>query len=123
MFVCSGLIKPHKGQQQADRGVIIMGYKGDPVLDNPNGQQRPPWTKDGSLMAFRKLQQDVPEFDTYLRKLGPTWRDRVYDPDSVQPPLSNEEGAELAGAQIVGRWKSVSVIELNDTRFRPSHAL
>ena len=61
-------------------------------------------------MAFRKLQQDVPEFDTYLRKLGPTWRDRVDDPDSVQPPLTDKEGAELAGAQIVGRWKSVSNI-------------
>lgn len=84
-----------------------MGYEGDPIFDDEE-KDRPVWTKDGSFMVFRNLQQDVPEFDAYLNKLGPTWRSRVYEPDSVHPPLTDEEGAQLVGAQTVGRWKSVS---------------
>lgn len=99
-----GLIKPRKGQLQADAGVVIMGYKGDPYLN-----QRPAWTKDGTLMVFRKLEQDVVGFDEYLAKAGPLWR-KFLPPSQVpkvNPPLSDKEGAELFGARMVGRWKSV----------------
>ena len=50
---------PHRGQNQCDPGVIIMGYKGDPVFDStdPRIPARPDWPKDGSLMVFRKLEQ------------------------------------------------------------------
>ncbi|KAA1475658.1 Dyp-type peroxidase [Dentipellis sp. KUC8613] len=100
-----GLVDPHPGQIQVDAGVIIMGYPGDPVLNNPAAPQRPAWTTDGSILIFRQLEQDVIEFDAYLRRKGRNWRDHVHGAD-VQPPLSDAEGAELFGAQMVGRWKS-----------------
>lgn len=91
-----------------------MGYKGDPEFDHPNNGGRPDWTKDGTLMVFRKLEQDVLGFNKYLREQGPYWREWL-SPDDVSeiyPPLSDEEGAELFGARMVGRWKSVRSIML-----------
>lgn len=106
-FSARGLSYVNKGQLQVDPGVIIMGYKGDPVFDNRDAPQRPPWTKDGSMMVFRKLEQDVPAFDKYLQKWGPQWRSFTPVPDEVKPPLTDKEGAEFFGARMMGRWKSV----------------
>lgn len=63
-------------------------------------------------MVFRKLEQDVIGFNEYLKTAGPQWR-RFLPPDEVKkisPPLTNNEGAELFGARLVGRWKSVSLL-------------
>ena len=86
----SGLTTPHAGQLECDPGVIIMGHKGDT-------KKRPHWAVDGSIMAFRKLQQFVPEFNKF-----------VSDHPIMKPGLSKEEGIALRGAKMVGRWKSVS---------------
>lgn len=86
-----------------------MGYQGDPFFNDPNNV-RPDWTKDGSIMVFRKLEQLVPEFDNFLAKSGPKWREWM-SPTAVKeiaPPLSDKEGAALWGARMIGRWKSVS---------------
>ena len=85
-----------------------MGYQGDPVLEDPNFQ-RPAWTKDGSLMTFRKLEQDVPGFNDYIKQNGCKWRQFVKNPKEIVPPLTDQEGEELFAARLVGRWKSVSV--------------
>jgi len=61
---------PHQGQMEVDPGVIIMGYKGDPVFDNQSitdDSKRPAWTKDGSIMVFRKLEQDVLDLKADLK--------------------------------------------------------
>lgn len=50
---------------------------------------------DGSFLVFRFLFQLVPEFDKFLKE----------NPVKV-PGLSPEEGSELMGARLVGRWKS-----------------
>jgi len=68
-----------------------MGHEGDPVQD------RAPWAIDGSFLAFRYLCQNVPEFDNFLR-----------DHPVPLPGLTPEEGSELLGARLVGRWKSGS---------------
>ncbi|KAH7922349.1 Dyp-type peroxidase [Leucogyrophana mollusca] len=107
-----GLSHAYPGQIQVDPGVILMGYKGDPVFDNPGLPQRPEWTKCGSMMVFRKLEQDVLGFRDYLTKNGPSWREFTPVPDEVQPPLSDAEGAEFFGARIVGRWKSGTPLAL-----------
>lgn len=106
-----GLIAPLPGQIQVNAGVIIAGYKGDPALD-----RRPTWVKDGSFMAFRKLQQLVPEFNQYLAKNGPRWKEFVPKVDA-NPPLSSEEGAALWGARMVGRWPSVGTVEVSIVTF------
>lgn len=92
-----------------------MGYKGDPVLDNPDAVQRPDWTKDGSLMVFRQLEQDVPEFLKYAQDNGQKWR--LFLPaDSGPVELTDEEGTALFKAQVMARWTSVSPhrLVLND---------
>ena len=41
------------GQPLIDPGLFLLGEDGD-------SSSRPAWAKDGSLMAFRQLQQLVP---------------------------------------------------------------
>ncbi|KAG8916347.1 hypothetical protein FRC01_003217, partial [Tulasnella sp. 417] len=94
-----GLMKPHAGQLECEPGIIIMGLKGDeppPAAGQPSTpRNRPDWAVGGSIMAFRKLHQRVPEFDKFL------------DENPVKKHgLSPNEGAELRGARMVGRWKS-----------------
>jgi hypothetical protein len=106
----SGLVVPRPGQIQVDPGVIIMGYPGDPVLDDPRVKvKRPSWTKDGTILVFRKLEQSVIQFEEYLATNGRRWREFIPGGEaSVSPPLSDQEGADLFGARLLGRWKSVS---------------
>ena len=94
-----GLTVPRRGQNECDPGVIIMGYKGDPVFDStdPDIHKRPTWTRDGTFMVFRKLEQDVKGFEDYCRQKYVRRKD-----------LTFQEGADLWGARVVGRWKSVS---------------
>ena len=99
-------MEPHKGQLQVDPGVIIMGYKGDPNFDMKYCRKRPAWTKNGTFMVFRKLEQDVLGFNRYLKANGQNWRNFV-PPVDPKLNLTDEEGAELFGARMVGRWKSV----------------
>lgn len=84
----AGVNKDLSGQGPVQPGVILLGRDGDPVTD------RQGWTKDGSFLAFRFLQQLVPEFDRFLELNAP----RVNDP-AVNT-------AELLGARLTGRWKS-----------------
>ena len=50
---------------------------------------------DGSFLAFRFLFQLVPEFNKFLN-----------DNALKVPGLSAEQGAELLGSRLIGRWKS-----------------
>ncbi|KAG8883878.1 hypothetical protein FRB97_005716 [Tulasnella sp. 331] len=104
-----GLVVPHVGQLQCDPGVILMGQKGDPSLTT--GTPRPSWTKNGTVMVFRKLRQMVPEFNTFLEK-NPT----------KLPGLTDPEAVALTGAKVVGRWKSGAPIDLAPVRDDPAIA-
>lgn len=100
------LSDPRPGQIQVDPGVIILGYKGDPLVDDPNSTvKRPEWATDGTMMVFRKLEQDVLSFDKYIKTHGKRWRE--FAPGGDANNLTDEEGAELFGARMMGRWKSV----------------
>ncbi|KIO28749.1 hypothetical protein M407DRAFT_71445 [Tulasnella calospora MUT 4182] len=108
-----GLVKPHAGQLECEPGVIIMGLKGDeapPFVDGQPGtpRQRPDWAVGGSVMAFRKLHQRVPEFDKFLEE------------NPIQKHgLTHEEGVALRGARMVGRWKSGVPIDLSPEQDDP----
>jgi hypothetical protein len=104
----SGLTVARPGQLEVNPGVVIMGYKGDPIFDNPKKPQRPSWTKDGSVMVFRKLEQLVESFNNYVDKYGPYWKNFTPIPD--QFPKHDDEaafGKEYFAATMIGRWKSV----------------
>ncbi|KAH7103753.1 DyP-type peroxidase [Auriculariales sp. MPI-PUGE-AT-0066] len=87
-------IFPHPGQLVVPAGIILTGETGDNAT-------RPAWTKDGSFLAFRELQQLVPEFDKF-----------VADKAAPFDNFTASQSAELFGARIVGRWKSGAPVDL-----------
>ena len=91
----TGIVDPFPGQQVVDPGVLLMGQPGDILAD-----QRPAWAKNGSILVYRQLNQLVPEFDKFKRD------------NHLRPlELPVEEGAELLGSRMFGRWKSgVSIL-------------
>ncbi|KAG9123423.1 hypothetical protein FRC07_014957 [Ceratobasidium sp. 392] len=101
-----GVVAPHKGQTTVDPGVIVMGYPGDPVRDDPTIKvKRPAWTKDGTMLVFRKLEQDVLLWDWFADKNGKRWREFI-PPGYTGPDLNTQQGKDLFEARLVGRWKS-----------------
>lgn len=84
----------HRGQEIINQGVILIGRPGDEVTT------RPSWALDGSFLCFRKLKQNVPEFQNFLKAAG-------------------GENPELLGARLVGRWKSGAPVDIASTADDP----
>lgn len=84
--------------------VILLGRKGDSVTG------RPSWAVDGSFLAFRYLQQLVPEFNRFLTENAPNVNDPTVDTH------------ELLGARLTGRWKSGAPIQLTPLKDDPKLA-
>ena len=82
------------GQPLIWPGQFVFGYQsagretGDPVKP---GKLKPAWLRNGSLLVFRRLQQNVPGFTRFVRDVASTI------PDMTPARL---------GALLVGRWKS-----------------
>jgi deferrochelatase/peroxidase EfeB len=74
-----GFDKPLPGQTEVDPKVFLFGQEGSP-------EGLPEWSKDGTFLAFRQLEQLVPEFDKFLS-------DNPID----LPGLDREKGSELLG--------------------------
>ncbi|KAF7335654.1 DyP-type peroxidase [Mycena venus] len=89
-----GFQDPLPGQALVPTGEILVGETGDNVT-------RPEWAKDGSFLVFRQLKQLVPEFNKFLA-----------DNPINEPGLTPEQGSELLGARMIGRWKSGAPIFL-----------
>ena len=96
------------GQTVVDPGVLVLGQPGDTLAPT-----RAPWTKNGSFLSYRHLQQLVPEFNAFLKD--------VVLSSIVTPPLPSATDSEdiqkrvdFLGARLVGRWKSgmISVTSL-----------
>lgn len=84
--------------------MILIGRNGDTVTG------RPSWALDGSFLAFRYLQQLVPEFNKFLVNKAP----------NVNDPSVNT--AELLGARLTGRWKSGAPIQVTPLKDDPKLA-
>ncbi|KAG5635848.1 hypothetical protein H0H81_009877 [Sphagnurus paluster] len=98
-----GCTVPHPGRTVVDPGVLILGYPGDPV----DVDKRPAWAKGGSMMVFRKLEQDVPGFIQNVVSHGDEWRKVIPDAN-----LTHEQGIAWYGARLFGRWRSGAPIQL-----------
>ena len=98
---------PDAGQEIVPQGTILLGREGDATPTGPI--TRPSWALDGSFLAFRYLFQLVPEFDTFLKQ----------NPIPGPPP---NEGSELLGARLVGRWKSGAPVDLAPIKDEPGLA-
>ncbi|KAK2466538.1 hypothetical protein APHAL10511_001400 [Amanita phalloides] len=107
-----GIVAPKPGQLQVDSGVVVMGYKGDPALDNPNSTTpRPSWTKDGTMLVFRKLEQDVLLFDWFREQNLDSTRE-ILRKRRDAPALDDEEVKQLFGARLFGRFPSGAPLAL-----------
>ncbi|TFK20175.1 Dyp-type peroxidase [Coprinopsis marcescibilis] len=93
------------GPAQVRPGILLTGQDGDPI------QNREPWAVDGSFQVFRYLFQEVPEFHKYLRDNPLKFED-----------LTPEEGSELLGARMVGRWRSGAPIDVTPFKDDPKLA-
>ncbi|KAI7198629.1 hypothetical protein D0869_00372 [Hortaea werneckii] len=78
------------GQDTIPQGVILCNRPGD-------NSGHPAWMTDGSFLCFRKLKQNVSDWNKFLvdasNQLG-TWSDQL-------------------GARLIGRWKSGCPVELS----------
>lgn len=93
------------GQRVVKPGAIILGYPGDPVIDNRNFPVRPSFTKNGSFMVFRKLEQNVLVLEDYVAKHWKTIPRDVAGDNSIL--LTTNQRKQLFAARLVGRFKSV----------------
>ncbi|KAJ7201680.1 fungal peroxidase [Mycena pura] len=91
-----GFQTPLPGQAVVATGEILLNETGDSVTT------RPAWAKDGSFLAFRQLQQLVPEFNKFLT-----------DNPIRAPALTRQQGSDLLGARMIGRWKSGAPVFLS----------
>ncbi|KDR72906.1 hypothetical protein GALMADRAFT_252241 [Galerina marginata CBS 339.88] len=89
------------GPKTVDPGVVLTGHPGNPG----DPITRAPWATDGSFLVFRWLFQQVPEFNEFL-KAHPIAK------DGNGKVLTPEEGSDLLGARMVGRWKSGAPIDI-----------
>ncbi|KAK7442721.1 dye-decolorizing heme-containing peroxidase [Stygiomarasmius scandens] len=89
------------GQALIAPGEFLLGTTGDATT-------RPSWATGGSFLAFRKMQQKVPEFNKY-----------VVDHALAVPGLNQQENTDLFGARLIGRWKSGAPIDLAPLRDDP----
>jgi Dyp-type peroxidase family len=102
----------HPGQDLLWPGEFVIGYatqvpKADPEFDGPNqtpgpdSASGPSWTRDGCYLVFRRLRQNVPAFEQEVAR------------------IAGEFGwhTDLAGAKLVGRYKSGVPIE--QRKFQP----
>ncbi|CAE6424165.1 unnamed protein product [Rhizoctonia solani] len=89
------------GQREVLPGLILCGHEGDLV------SHRPEWTYEGSYLAFRKLEQLVPEFHKFLA-------------DNPIPEIPDRKhGSQLRGARLFGRWPSGAPTKLAPTEDDP----
>ena len=98
----------YPGPAPVKPGILITGQTGDPHLDI-----REEWSIDGSLLAFRYLFQEVPEFDMFLKT-------HALAKDGNKKVLTPEEGSALLGARMVGRWKSGAPIDITPFEDNPT---
>jgi deferrochelatase/peroxidase EfeB len=91
-------------------GVIVTGKTGDPGIDI-----RKDWSNEGSFVVFRWLFQQVPEFDVFLTN-------NPVPEDGNGKVLTPEEGSDLLGARMVGRWKSGAPIDVSPFQDDPALA-
>ncbi|KAJ7731151.1 fungal peroxidase [Mycena maculata] len=91
----TGFVSPLPGQAAVAPGTILLGEDGDTVA-------RPAWAQDGTFLVFRQLSQLVPEFNKFLT-------DNPID----EPGLTPEQGSDLLGARMIGRWKSGAPVDLS----------
>ncbi|KAK7038734.1 hypothetical protein VNI00_010619 [Paramarasmius palmivorus] len=105
-----GIVQPRSGQRVVNPGVVVLGYPGDPVYDKKS--TRPAFTKEGSFMVFRKLEQNVLFLEDYTNQ---NWSSVPADVPGGKP-LDEDERKKLFEARLLGRFKSGVPLALSPYR-------
>jgi len=110
---------PLPGQPIIDPGFFLLGEEGDSA-------SRPTWARDGSIMAFRQLQQLVPG-KWGLLFFGAEWKFlsifAEFNQFVADQAAENGINLYLLGARIIGRWKSGAPVDLAPTQDDPALAV
>ncbi|CCO37323.1 Dye-decolorizing peroxidase msp1 OS=Marasmius scorodonius GN=msp1 PE=1 SV=1 [Rhizoctonia solani AG-1 IB] len=88
-------------------GTILVGYPNKHNQSNKLDKKN--LARNGSYLVFRKIDQLVPEFHKWLQD-NPVPLNRLDFPEISDDEL-RKRGAELRGAQLVGRWKKGTPLE------------
>lgn len=90
------------GQQLIWPGEFIFGYPGQDPMDKrragPVATAGPAWGRNGSLLVFRRLRQDVKQFRRFLETAAAKLGDRFPALAPVRP--------RWVAAKLMGRWPS-----------------
>lgn len=90
------------GQNLIWPGEFVFGYPGQNAMDlvKPGivADAGPPWGRNGSLLVFRRLNQDVAAFHGFLRSAAAQLARQVAGLAGITP--------EWLGARFLGRWPS-----------------
>jgi Dyp-type peroxidase family len=78
-------------------GEFVLGYPGEDGL--PPKTAPAPLAQSGSFMVWRKLEQDVDGFNSYVAEQA----ERDLPGEATEPELAHR--AELVAAEMVGRWR------------------
>jgi Dyp-type peroxidase family len=94
-------------------GSFVFGYPAQSPLHardpGPVAAAGPPWTRNGSLLVFRRLRQHVGRFAAFLAEQAPTLAKQGLPVD----------GPEQLAAMLVGRWRSGAPIVRSPQRDDP----
>jgi Dyp-type peroxidase family len=98
-------------------GDYVFGYPAsgpDPLVPGPLSQvgpEAPPWSRNGSYLAFRRFRQDVAGFWAFVAAEAQAL--------STKPGFSGWD-AEMLAAHLVGRWKSGAPLERSPAKDEPA---
>ncbi|EYE96691.1 Dyp-type peroxidase [Aspergillus ruber CBS 135680] len=94
---------PKEGEPQAiPPGVIFLNRRGD-------NTKSPEWATDGSYLAFREIEEKVPEFNEFVKT------------QSEQMHTFNDGTGEKLAAYMIGRWKNGSPVVLDSENSVAQH--
>jgi Dyp-type peroxidase family len=96
------------GWRPVATGEFILGWKNETGHEGPKLVPET-LSKNGSFMAYRKLEQDVATFRTFLREEAA----RLFGSDA-------SENIERLAAKIVGRWRSGCPLTLSPDHDNPA---
>ncbi|MEI7999791.1 MAG: Dyp-type peroxidase [Actinomycetes bacterium] len=93
------------GQDLLWPGEFVVGYARQPGVDGGDGPgpiaaSGPAWTVNGSYLVFRRLRQDVAAFRDFV----------------AHTAVSQGISEDLAGAKLVGRYRSGAPLEVTGNR-------
>ncbi|MDA0182199.1 Dyp-type peroxidase [Solirubrobacter phytolaccae] len=92
-------------------GEFVHGYE-----DEDAQTETAPLLRNGSFMVYRKLEQDVERFRSYLDREADHYCATVGVNHGTDPDTAHAYARELVAAKLIGRWRDGVAVELAPER-------